>query len=64
MPRGSLTVVPGAGHVLHEERPGFAAAFALAAAERAGIVAGAPATSGTGAAAPDGAGAPPAAPSR
>jgi magnesium chelatase accessory protein len=52
MPRGSLTVVPGAGHVLHEERPAFAAAFALAAAERAGLVAGATAPSGTGAAAP------------
>jgi magnesium chelatase accessory protein len=64
LPRGALTVVPGAGHLLHEERPAFAAAFALAAAERAGIVAGRDRDVGTGAAAPDGAGAPSAAPSR
>jgi magnesium chelatase accessory protein len=38
MPRATLSVVPGAGHVLHEEMPAFAAAFALAAATRAGIV--------------------------
>ncbi len=42
LPRGSLAVVPGAGHLLHEEMPDFAAAFALAAAARAGLVAGAP----------------------
>jgi putative magnesium chelatase accessory protein len=38
LPHGSLTVVPGAGHVLHEERPAFAAAFVLDAAATAGIV--------------------------
>jgi len=38
MPRASLTVVPNAGHLLHEELPAFAARFVLAAAERAGIV--------------------------
>jgi magnesium chelatase accessory protein len=38
MPRASLAVVPGAGHLLHEERPAWAAAFALAAAERAGVL--------------------------
>lgn len=40
MPRASLAVIPNAGHLLHEEMPAFAAAFVLAAAERAGIVAG------------------------
>jgi magnesium chelatase accessory protein len=43
LPRGALTVVPGAGHLLHEERPAFAAAFALDAAVRAGVL-GAPAS--------------------
>jgi pimeloyl-ACP methyl ester carboxylesterase len=38
MPRASLTVVPNAGHLLHEELPAFAARFVLDAAERAGIV--------------------------
>lgn len=38
MPHASLTVVPGAGHVLHEEMPAFAARFALDAATRAGII--------------------------
>jgi putative magnesium chelatase accessory protein len=38
MPRATLTVVPGAGHVLHEEMPAFAARFALDAAARAGVV--------------------------
>jgi pimeloyl-ACP methyl ester carboxylesterase len=48
MPDATLTVVPGAGHVLHEERPDFAAEFVLALARRAGVLprsAGAPATS-------------------
>lgn len=38
MPHATLTVVPGAGHVLHEEMPAFAAHFALDAAARAGII--------------------------
>ncbi len=54
MPRGSLTVVPGAGHVLHEELPAFAARFALEAAARAGIVE-APAGGSDGSAAGEGA---------
>jgi pimeloyl-ACP methyl ester carboxylesterase len=39
MPDATLTVVPGAGHVLHEEMPAFAAEFVLATARRAGVLA-------------------------
>lgn len=55
MPDASLTIVPNAGHVLHEEQPALAAAFALAAAARAGIVApdAAGSTPATGAPASD-----------
>ena len=38
MPDATLTVVPGAGHVLHEEMPAFAAEFVLATARRAGVL--------------------------
>lgn len=54
MPDASLTVVPGAGHVLHEERPAYAAEFVVALAARAGVLPPAPAGAPAGAPAASG----------